>query len=54
MLRSARANPNISAYIYLFGEFDFDTTLLAPPGTRVVSHMNPAVRGTWQPNGEDA
>ena len=54
MLRSARANPNTSAYTYLFGEFNFNATPLAPPGTRVVSHTNPAVRGTWQSNGEDA
>ena len=53
ILRSARANPNISAYTYLFGEFNFNATPLAPPGTRVVSYMNPAVRVTLQPKGED-
>ena len=47
-------NPKISAYAYLFGEFDFNTTPLAPPGTRVVFHSKPAVRGSWAPNGEDA
>ena len=54
LLRSARCNPKISAYTYLFGEFDFNATPLAPPGTRVVAHNKPAVRGTWAPNGEDA
>ena len=54
MLRTARANTNLSAYTYLFGEFDFNTTSLAPPGTRVVAHSKPAVRDTWAPNGEDA
>ena len=43
-----------SAYTYLLGEFDFNTTPLAPPGTRVVSHSKPEIRGSWAPNGEDA
>ena len=51
MLCSARVNPNMSAYTYLFGEFDLNATPLAPPGIRVVSHTNSKVRGTWQPNG---
>ena len=54
MLRASRANPKLSAYSYIFGEFDFNATPLAPPGTRVVAHSKPAVRGTWAPNGEDA
>ena len=54
MLRASRINPQLSAYAYLFGEFDFNVTPLAPPGTRVVAHIKPAVRGTWAPNGEDA
>ena len=53
MLRAARANPKLSAYTYLFGEFDFNPTPLAQPGTRVVADSKPPVRGTWVPNGED-
>ena len=54
MLRAARANPKLSAYAYLFGEFDFNATSLAPPGTQVDTHSKPSVRGTWAPNGEDS
>ena len=31
MLRASRINPKLSAYSYLFGEFDFNATPLAPP-----------------------
>ena len=54
MLRASRVNPNISAYAYLFGEFDFNVTPLAPPGTRVVAHIKPVVRETWAPNSKYA
>ena len=54
ILRAARTNPKISAYTYLFGELDFNATPLAPPGTRVVARSKPSVRGTWDPNWEDA
>ena len=42
-LRSSTANPKLSSYMYVFGEFDFNTTPLAPPGTRVVAHTKPSV-----------
>ena len=32
ILRSSCANPKISAYTYIFGEFNFNATSLAPPG----------------------
>ena len=54
ILWSFRANPKMSAYTYLFGEFDFNATPLAPPGTRVVALTKSVVRRTWGPNGEDA
>lgn len=52
LLRSSRANPNLSAYAYLFGQFNFQVTPLAPPGTKVVAHNNPTVRDSWELNGE--
>ena len=39
--------------MFLFGEFYFNATLLAPPGTCVVSHTKPAIRALWQPSGEE-
>ena len=38
LLRSARRNPKLSAYAYLFGSFSFQATPLVPPGTSVVAY----------------
>jgi hypothetical protein len=38
LLRSSRLNPKLSAYAHLEGNFDFNRTPLAPPGTKVVVH----------------
>ena len=51
IMRECRINPKISAYAYLFGQFDFNATPLAPPGTRVIAHEKPQQRGTWDPHG---
>ena len=53
LLRSARMNPKLSAHAFINGEFNFQATPLAPPGTRVVAHTKPSVRGTWALHGED-
>jgi hypothetical protein len=39
LLRSSRRQPKLSACACLFGNFDFNKTPLAPPGTRVVVHI---------------
>ena len=39
LLRASRSNPKISAYTYVFGEFNFLATPLAPPGTKIVTHI---------------
>ena len=52
LLRSSRVNPNLSAYSFIFGEFNFLATPLAPPGTKVVAHISPTKRGSWELNGE--
>ena len=52
LLRTARTNPKLSAYAYLYGNFDFTATPLAPPGTKLVAHIDPTNRGTWELNGE--
>ena len=53
LLRASRSNPNLSAHAYLFGQFDFNATPLAPPGTKVVIHSKPEKRASWDPNGRD-
>ena len=51
IMRECRINPKLSAYAYLFGQFDFNATPLAPPGTRVIAHEKPQQRATWDPHG---
>jgi hypothetical protein len=36
--------PSLSAYASLFGNFDFNRTALAPPGTKVVAHVSADTR----------
>ena len=47
LLRASRVNPKLSAYAYLFGNFDFNKTPLAPPGTKVAVHIKPGNRPSW-------
>ena len=52
LLRSVRTNPKLSAYSYIFGGFNFTATPIAPPGTKIVAHIKPSNRGTWELNDE--
>lgn len=52
ILRPSTVNPNLSAYAYLHGQFDFNSTPLAPPGTKVIIHSKPGNRASWDPNGK--
>ena len=36
------------------GQFDFRSTPLAPPGTKVVVHSKPEKQASWDPNGREA
>jgi hypothetical protein len=54
LLRSLRVNPKLSAYAYLNGNFDFNKTPLAPPGTKVVVHLKPDQCASWAYHGEEA
>jgi len=53
LLRSARSNPKLSAYAYLFRNFNFQATPLAPPCTRVVAYKTKNTRTIWASHGED-
>ena len=54
LLRAARVNPKLSSHAYLFGEFNFNATPLAPPGTRVIIHKQVDNRTSWGAHGRDA
>ena len=51
LLRPSRINPKLSAYAQLYGAFDFNRTPLAPPGTKIIIHDYPAIRGSWATRG---
>ena len=54
LLCNARVNPNLSAYAYLFGPFDFNSTPMAPPGTLLAAHLKPSNRSSWAPHAQKA
>jgi hypothetical protein len=53
LLRSSRVNPKLSAYAYLNGNFDFNKTPLAPPGTKVIVHLKPDQQASCAYHGEE-
>jgi hypothetical protein len=53
LLRTSRINPRLPAWSQVHGIFDFNRTPLAPPGTRVLGHEKPSLRGTWSPHAVD-
>ena len=54
LLRSARSNPVLSAWAYLFGLFDYNRTPIAPPGMKVIAQVKTARRTFWGLNGDEA
>ena len=52
LLRCARANPKLSAYAYLFGNYDYNAHPMVPPGTKVVVHQKPEKRMSWEYHGK--
>jgi hypothetical protein len=53
MLRTSRINPKLSAATHIFGQYDFNRTPMAPPGTRIIAHETPSRTQTWAPHGQD-
>ena len=49
--RSSHVNPNLSTYSYLFGNFDFNKTPMAPPGSKILFHIKPAQHAFGDLNG---
>ena len=44
-------NPKLSGYAQLHGEFKYNTTPQAPPGTQAIIHKKPTPRGAWTYHG---
>jgi hypothetical protein len=53
LLRRVNANPSISAYEYVNGEFDYNKMPLAPMGCAVQIYESPNNRHTWAPHSTD-
>ena len=53
-LHNSRVNPKLSSYAYLFGNFDFNKTPLAPLGTKVVVHLKSDKRTSFSYHGQEA
>ena len=53
MLRPSKIHPQLSAFTVLEGNFNFDATPMAPPGTQVVIHKKSNKRKSWSPPGID-
>jgi hypothetical protein len=49
LLRTLQINPRLLAWSQVHEPFDFNRTPLAPPGTRVLVHEKPSLRGTCSP-----
>ena len=50
LLRQSKANPEVSAYEYVHGPFDYNRYPLAPIGCAVQIHNQASKRGTWAPH----
>jgi hypothetical protein len=46
-MRTCRQNKSLSAHTALYGEFHFEATPMAPPGTKVLIHEKSGKRGSW-------
>ena len=51
LIQKSCMNPKLSGYAQLHGEFNYNATSLAPPGTQVIIHEKPTVRGAWASHG---
>ena len=51
LLRLARRNSSLSVYAALLGDFYFNKTPMASPGTKVVFHENPGNGKTYAGHG---
>ena len=51
LLRTSRIHPSLSAHASIFGNYDYNQTPLAPPGTQVMAHSSVDARATFGPHG---
>jgi hypothetical protein len=50
MLRTSRIDPKLSASTHIDGQYDYNRSPMAPPGTIIIAHEAPYRRRTWSPH----
>eukprot|EP00957_Ditylum_brightwellii_P194744 14834102-Ditylum_brightwellii.AAC.1 len=53
LLRTSRTNPNLSAYAYIFAQYNFNAHPLTPPGTQAIIHKKTGTQGSFDYHGVD-
>ena len=53
LLHPSQRNPQVSSYTILEGQFGFNKTPMAPPGTKVLLHDKPVQLKSWNPHGSE-
>eukprot|EP00957_Ditylum_brightwellii_P120053 9161104-Ditylum_brightwellii.AAC.1 len=53
LLQKSRTNPNLSAYAYIFRQYDFVAHPLTPPGTHDVIHKKTGKQRSFDYHGVD-
>ena len=53
LMRTCRSNKQISAYEAIREAIDMNKTQIAPAGTRVVIHVKPDIRASWDTHGDE-
>jgi hypothetical protein len=52
LLRTSRMHPQLSAAAHFHGLVDYNKTVFAPPGCKIIAHEKPGKRRTWAPHGQ--
>jgi hypothetical protein len=52
LLRTSRMHPQLSAAAHFHGLLDYNKTLFAPPGCKIIAHKRPGKQRTWAPHGQ--
>jgi hypothetical protein len=52
LLRTSRLHPQLSAAAHYHGLVDYNKTVFAPPGCKIIAHEKPGKRRTWATHGQ--
>jgi hypothetical protein len=52
LLRTSRLHPQLSAAAHFHGLIDYNKTVFAPPGCKIIAHETPSQKRTWAPPGQ--